>query len=190
MAAFFEFEKEKNIILLLDEPGLSLHARAQMDLLDSIDNNLTKGRQVIYTTHSPFMVRTAALDRVRIVEDKGPELGSTVTNDAGSTSDPDTLFPLQAALGYDIAQSLFIGNRNIVLEGTSDFGYLEAATRANTRRSYDAALRHFEVAWGGFLPATADSVARYLADHAESLSLNTLEQRLAALARWHTDQGF
>lgn len=68
--------------------------------------------------------------------------------------------------------------------------YLEAATRPNTRRSYDTALRHFEVQWGGFLPATADSVARYLADHAGTLSHNTLEQRLAALARWHTDQGF
>lgn len=124
IASFFEFETERNIILLLDEPGLSLHARAQMDLLDSIDKNLTKGRQVIYTTHSPFMVRTEALDRVRIVEDKGPEHGSTVTNDAGTTSDPDTLFPLQAALGYDIAQNLFIGDRNILLEGVSDFIYL------------------------------------------------------------------
>jgi hypothetical protein len=47
-----------------------------------------------------------------------------VTNDAGAISDPDTLFPLQAALGYDIAQNLFIGNRNILLEGTSDFIYL------------------------------------------------------------------
>lgn len=124
IASFFEFESDRNIILLLDEPGLSLHARAQMDLLDSIDKNLTKGRQVIYTTHSPFMVRTEALDRVRIVEDKGPELGSVVTNDAGATTDPDTLFPLQAALGYDIAQNLFIGNRNVLLEGVSDFIYL------------------------------------------------------------------
>jgi hypothetical protein len=58
------------------------------------------------------------------VEDKGPDLGSITTNDAGKTSDPDTLFPLQAALGYDIAQSLFIGNRNVLLEGTADFIYL------------------------------------------------------------------
>jgi len=124
MASFFEFEKDKNLILLLDEPGLSLHARAQMDLLDAIDKHLTLGRQVIYTTHSPFMVRTEALQRVRIVEDQGPEKGSVVTNDAGATTDPDTLFPLQAALGYDIAQNLFIGNRNILLEGTSDLIYL------------------------------------------------------------------
>lgn len=39
--------------------------------------------------------------------------------------------------------------------------YLQAATRDNTRRSYRAAIEHFEVSWGGFLPATSDSVARY-----------------------------
>ncbi len=68
--------------------------------------------------------------------------------------------------------------------------YLHAATRANTRQSYQAAVRHFEVEWGGFLPATADSIARYLADHAQTHSVNTLRQRLAALAQWHIDQGF
>lgn len=68
--------------------------------------------------------------------------------------------------------------------------YLHAATRDNTRRSYQAAARHFEVEWGGFLPATADAIARYLVDHAETLAINTLRQRLAALAQWHIDQGF
>ena len=68
--------------------------------------------------------------------------------------------------------------------------YLEAATRENTRRSYQSAIRHFEVDWGGFLPASADAIARYLADHAESLSVNTLRSRLAALAQWHQTQGF
>lgn len=74
---------------------------------------------------------------------------------------------------------------------TSNFEtYLEAATRDNTRRSYEAAVRHFEIEWGGFLPATAESLARYLADYAGSLAVNTLQQRLAALAQWHVDQGF
>ncbi len=68
--------------------------------------------------------------------------------------------------------------------------YIDAATRANTRRSYRSAIEHYEAEWGGFLPATADSVARYLAAYAEKLSLNTLKQRLAALAQWHIDQGF
>ena len=68
--------------------------------------------------------------------------------------------------------------------------YVHAATRANTRRSYTSAVRHFEEEWGGFLPASADSIARYLARHAELLSIATLRQRLAALSRWHQDHGF
>jgi len=68
--------------------------------------------------------------------------------------------------------------------------YLEAATRENTQRSYASALRHFEVEWGGHLPATPDSVARYLADQAGEFATNTLKQRLAALAHWHREHGF
>ncbi len=68
--------------------------------------------------------------------------------------------------------------------------YLEAATRANTERAYAGATRHFEVDWGGHLPATADQVARYLAAYAGKLALNTLKHRLAALAQWHHAHGF
>jgi len=68
--------------------------------------------------------------------------------------------------------------------------YLNAATRDNTRRSYRAAIEHFEVSWGGFLPATSDSVARYLVAHAGVLAVNTLKLRLSALAQWHISQGF
>jgi integrase len=68
--------------------------------------------------------------------------------------------------------------------------YLHAATRDNTRKSYRAAVNHFEVEWGGFLPATADSVVRYLAQYAGVLAHNTLKQRVTALGQWHVEQGF
>jgi site-specific recombinase XerD len=68
--------------------------------------------------------------------------------------------------------------------------YLEAAESKNTSRSYASAIRHFEIEWKGLLPASAETVARYLADHAETLSANTLQHRLAALSRWHTGHGF
>ncbi|WP_370291497.1 AAA family ATPase [Nocardioides sp.] len=126
LASFLEFEADQNLILLLDEPGLSLHARAQMDLLDAIESKLARNRQVLYSTHSPFMVRSEHLNYARVVEDRGPEVGTVVDNDAGAVSDPDTLFPLEAALGYDIAQNLFIGRRNVLVEGVSDFIYLTA----------------------------------------------------------------
>jgi integrase len=68
--------------------------------------------------------------------------------------------------------------------------YLDAATRANTQRSYGNALRHYEVEAGRLLPATPDQVAQYLADYAQALAVTTLRQRLAALGRWHRDHGF
>ncbi|WP_269621515.1 site-specific integrase [Zhongshania sp. BJYM1] len=68
--------------------------------------------------------------------------------------------------------------------------YIHAATRENTRKSYRAAIEHYEAVWGGYLPATADSVAQYLAHYAPTLAINTLKLRLAGLAAWHNDQGF
>jgi integrase len=68
--------------------------------------------------------------------------------------------------------------------------YLQLAERPNTRRSYAAAVRHFETDWHGMLPATPESVAQYLATYASTLAVNTLQARLAGLARWHQDHGF
>lgn len=68
--------------------------------------------------------------------------------------------------------------------------YVAAAQRANTRRSYAAGVRHFEETWGCVLPASPQQVADYLAAYAQSLALNTLRSRLAALARWHAELGF
>lgn len=124
MAAFFEHRHDDNVILLLDEPGLSLHARAQADLLDAIEERVADSRQTLYSTHSPFMVRPAALDEVRIVEDHGPDEGGAKVSDNIVATDADTLFPLQAALGYDTAMNLFIGPYNVIVEGTSDYIYL------------------------------------------------------------------
>lgn len=68
--------------------------------------------------------------------------------------------------------------------------YIAAATRDNTRKSYRSAIEHYEVHWGGLLPATSSQIARYLTDYAERLSSSTLKQRLSALAGWHIEQGF
>ncbi|HKW90066.1 MAG TPA: AAA family ATPase [Candidatus Acidoferrales bacterium] len=124
LTAFSEFEHStKPIIILLDEPGLGLHARAQKDFLHFIEDRLSRRCQVIYSTHSPFLIQPEHLERARLVEDKGREIGSQITSDVLST-DRDTIFPLQGALGYDLAQHLFVAPHNLVLEGTSDYTYL------------------------------------------------------------------
>jgi len=113
-------DKSNNYILLLDEPGLNLHAAAQSDLLNFIEDLCSK-YQIIYTTHSPFMVPSDKLERVRTIYEgkNGSEISEAIQQ-----KDPDTLFPLQAALGYDIAQNLFINKKNLLVEGPSDLIYL------------------------------------------------------------------
>ena len=127
LAAFSEFEtRESNVVILLDEPGLTLHAKAQRDFLRFINERLAPAGQVLYTTHSPFMVDQ--IERVRVVEDRGEDVGSVTTSEALEVGD-DSAFPLQAALGYDLTQNLFIGERNLLVEGPSDLAFLDLVSR-------------------------------------------------------------
>ena len=134
--AWYSTQREnKNLILLLDEPGLSLHAKAQGDLLGYFDAELAPHHQVIYTTHSPFMVDPSRFDRVRIVQDRSIEEDSeTLSPDQEGTkvttevleATADSLFPLQAALGWEIYQTFFIGPNSLIVEGASDLLYIRA----------------------------------------------------------------
>lgn len=45
-------------------------------------------------------------------------MGAQVTTEVLAT-DRDSFFPLQAALGYDIAQNLFVGADDLLVEGNS-----------------------------------------------------------------------
>ena len=113
----------QNAILLLDEPGLYLHALSQGDLLRHFAADFDN--QIIYTTHSPFMVPTENLDAIRTVS-IDQETGTTVSNDPAG--DSRTLFPIQAALGYSLSQSLFVGPNNLIVEGVTDFWMLSSAS--------------------------------------------------------------
>ena len=68
--------------------------------------------------------------------------------------------------------------------------YQIAATSDNTRRAYQADIRHYEKTWGGQLPATTDSILRYLHAFAETLNPRTLSRRMTALKQWHRLQRF
>ncbi|WP_027518048.1 AAA family ATPase [Bradyrhizobium sp. WSM1417] len=121
------------VILLLDEPGLTLHAKAQEDLLRYFETELKGDHQLIYSTHSPFMIDPRRFDRVRIVQDLSVEsdddgetgAGTTVLPDVFAASD-DSLFPLQGALGYEIHQTLFVSPYSVVVEGAADLLFMQA----------------------------------------------------------------
>lgn len=126
-------EGHRDAVLLLDEPGIHLHPTAQAELLSFFDT-LAEKNQLVYTTHSPFLIDGKRLTRVRAVIETADGRSEVTTN--FGPADRDTLFPLQAALGYEMAQTLFQGKRNALVEGMSDMLYsygFDLILRANGR---------------------------------------------------------
>ncbi len=137
------------IVLLFDEPGLTLHAKAQADLLHYFEAELKGHHQLIYTTHSPFMIHAERLDRVRIVEDKTPEeagidhahrTGSVVFTDIFAAN-PDSLLPIQGALGRELHHSFFVGQCSLIVQDLADLLYIQSMSdllKAEGRIGLDA----------------------------------------------------
>ena len=167
----------QNIILLLDEPGLSLHAKAQADLLRYFEEELAPDHQVIYTTHSPFMIDPWHFDRVRIVQDLRTEPNSkNLPADKQGTkviaevleATPDSLFPLQGALGYEIYQTLFIGPNTLVVEGASDFQYLKTMSGLLQQKGKAGLSSHWTLTHAG----SSDKVPTFVALIGANTKLN------------------
>ena len=127
-----------NAIFLLDEPGLHLHANSQRDLLRLIETSFKN--QILYTTHSPFMVPIRTLESIRTVT-FNKKTGTRVSNNPTAKGDAKTLFPLQAALGYDLTQSLFVGPKNLVVEGIIDFSILSSVSEYLSEQRGKVCLR-------------------------------------------------
>jgi predicted ATPase len=123
VAAFLEVRDADQVIVLLDEPGLGLHAAAQADLRRYIREQLAPRHQVVYTTHSPFMVDPDALHRVRTVEDL--DGGGTKVRAPDRVTRRETLAPLQAALASKVAAQLDAGPDTLLVPGPADVLYLE-----------------------------------------------------------------
>ena len=121
-------DENRNLLLLLDEPGLNLHAMAQKDFLRFIDERLAPKHQVIYTTHSPFMIDLNRLGSVRTVQDMDDR--GTVVSDDVMVHDSETVFPLQVAMGYQLAQSLFLAPHCLLVNSPSDQIYLQVLGEA------------------------------------------------------------
>ena len=119
---YLEDEYER-LVVLLDEPGLSLHGDAQRELVHLIRNQSQSPKQFLYTTHSPFMIDIDRLEDVRIVDGSDATTGAVVRVDI-DTVGSDSLLPLQSALGYSVLTPLLIGPSVLLVEGVSDLVYL------------------------------------------------------------------
>lgn len=127
--------RDRNIIYLLDEPGVFLHVNAQKELLSLFDQLCDNESQVVYTTHLPYMLDTENIYCIRRVE-KDDEGQSHIYNRVYSgglelPSRQETLTPLIQAMGCDLKYSTDISSRlNVITEGITDRMYLEAGMHA------------------------------------------------------------
>ena len=122
----------RNVIYLLDEPGASLHVNAQRELLSLFQHLSEKGNQVVYTTHSPYMLdlQTDGVHRIRAVvkNSEGYTYIYKTAYDARISPDSqqDTLAPIINAIGMNLNDTFGPAKDklNIVTEGMSDYIYL------------------------------------------------------------------
>ena len=127
-----EVAQASRLIVLLDEPGLSLDTRAQQDLRRAIDDHLAGSHQVIYTTTSPFMIPVGQTHRVRSVNDHkstGTKISAQILK-----ADNYTANIVLAAVGTNIADALFTGEHTLLLESSSDLIYLEVLSNLAKRQ--------------------------------------------------------
>lgn len=120
--------EHKDAMLLLDEPGLSLHPIAQRNL-SAFFESLSQTKPIIYTSHSPFLVDADRLERARKVYVAAD--GTTkATPDLRHSEDRDTqagaAYAVHSALNLSISESLLVGCQPIIVEGPSDQLYLTA----------------------------------------------------------------
>ena len=89
----------KQNVILIDEPGLYLHARAQRDILKKLEDSSIHA-SIIFTTHSPYLLEPEKFERIRLVL-KDDNKGSYVENKIHKVSDKETLTPILTAIGLD-----------------------------------------------------------------------------------------
>ena len=129
-----ESMNQENTVILIDEPGLYLHAQAQKDVLRVLEKR-SKYNQIIFSTHSPYLIDADRLDRIRLIvreKENGPT-SMPKTFYEGRYS--DTLTPIMTAIGLDISKTLMFSKKlTIITEGISDYYYLQGMIQFLTKQ--------------------------------------------------------
>jgi len=114
-------QKSDNNFLIIDEPGMHLHAKAQQEILRILKNEIAQDAQIIFSTHCPYLIDPQRLDRIRLVL-KDPKTGTKITSDIHSHADKEGMIPVMTAVGGErTSVTPLAGKRNIILTSVPDF---------------------------------------------------------------------
>lgn len=122
-------------IILIDEPGLFLHAKAQEDILGKLEDS-AKEVQLVFSTYSPYLLEADKLNRVRLIH-RANETGTQIENKVHALADKETLTPILTAIGLELSAGISAVDRvnNVIVEGPSDVFYLNAFKKILTKNS-------------------------------------------------------
>jgi predicted ATP-dependent endonuclease of OLD family len=123
-------KSQNNKVLLIDEPGVSLHARAQEDVLKVFDD-IKEKIQIIYTTHSPHLIDVNKLYRIlavqRAIEDDMKSETLVYSARALKSATADTLSPIYSTMGARLSQQEIIkSSNNVIVKDLASFYFLKA----------------------------------------------------------------
>ena len=145
---YLERENEEiKYILLLDEPNLYLHPGAQYNLLYNVFYKEFKQIQIIYTTHSPYMIDTSNSFSIRIVEknDSTKIYNSTreYAEKREDLRDVDTMTPLLTALELNVSNDIIYDSKDklFVVEGIQDVYLLKGMIN---KLKYNAKMKNIK----------------------------------------------
>ncbi len=126
-------ENSNSLLLLFDEPGLHLHIKANKDMLSVFHKLIEKGHQIIYSTHSPSLIETDKLHNIGLVinsEKHGTTVEGLTTSKVNTENKRDALQPIAEAMGMEPLKDFSVlKERNVLVEGLSDFWYFKAMAR-------------------------------------------------------------
>ena len=155
-------DQEREEILLMDEPDAHLSSEGQQDLLkifdafaDPVDGR--KPVQVVYVTHSPFLIDKNHAERIRVLEKGVSEEGTRVVRNAARNH----YEPLRSAFGAYVGETTFIGNCNLIVEGEAD-QVLLAGAATQLRKTKAAETETLDLNHLTIVPAGSASHVPYL----------------------------
>lgn len=118
-------KENRTNVILIDEPGMFLHASAQKDIYKRLLES-SKNAQIAFTTHSPYLIDAKELHRVKLVCKKDTKIGTKIVNKIHAKADKETLTPILTAIGLELSQGIQNVNQtnNVIVEGPADVFYL------------------------------------------------------------------
>ena len=114
-------QKAKSNVIIIDEPGMHLHAKAQQEIVKVLEDKIVSESQVIFSTHCPYLIDTKRLDRVRLVV-KDAERGTLISEDIHNHTDEESLMPVMTAMGGEKMNTVSLSEKqNVIVGGVADF---------------------------------------------------------------------